>query len=130
MTLIGKVKNNLSNGNSWFAYSGIVFGGVSVPASIELLNIPKTGLRDCWVKIQPFYGKPASTSGGSALGILVKINDEEIIKFQDYEPEHNQGAPIVFELFIPYQSKLEILSLNTSANNTQERGVNVLGWYN
>jgi len=128
MTIIGKVKNNLSNGNSWFAYSGLVVGDVSVPASIQLLHIPKTGLRDSWVKIQPFYGKPVSASSGNGLGVLVKINDEEIIKSQ--RDGDNNVDPFEFELFIPYQSKLEILSLNTSANNTQERGVNVVGWYN
>jgi len=128
MTLIGKVKNNLSNGNSWFAYSGLVVGDVSAPASIELLNIPKTGLRDSWVKIQPCYGQPNSTSGNTALGIIIKINDEEIVKSQ---PPNSPSQPHnIWELFIPYQSKLEIISLNTSANNTQERGVIVVGWYN
>jgi len=129
LNVVGKSKYKLSDGSKWFAYSGIIVGDVSAPASIELINIPNSGLRDAYVKIQPSYGKPASTSGGNALGIIVKINDIEVIKFQDYEPEHNQGAPIEFSLFIPYQSKLEIISLNTSANNTQERGVTVLGWF-
>jgi len=129
MTLIGKVKNTLSNGNSWFAYSGYVVGDVSAPASIELLNIPNTGLRDSWVKIQPFYGLEQSTTAGQQLGFMVKINDETIVKSQTHFTSPNDNGGIV-ELFIPYQSKLEIISLNTSANNTQERGVNVVGWYN
>jgi len=85
--------------------------------------------RDCEIVGLRFnlYGKPASTSAGNGLGILVKINDEEIIKSQAVTQEFRDAS---FELFIPYQSKLEIISLNTSANNTQERGVNVLGWYN
>ena len=125
INVVGKTKFNLGE-DKWFANSGLVFGGVSVPATIELLNIPNTGLRNAYVKIQPFYGKPVSTSGGSSLGILIKINDIEIVKSQiESEITRNREA---IELFIPYQSKLEIISLNTSANNTQERGVSVLGW--
>ena len=127
MTLIGKVKNNLSNGNSWFAYSGLVVGGVSAPSTIELLNIPNTGLRDSWVKIQAFYGKPVSATSGEGLGFMLKLYDQEILKTQVHVSTNTYQE--TFELFIPYQSKLEIISLNSSGNNTQERGVNVLGWF-
>ena len=31
----------LSGGDKWYSYSGIVFGDVTVPASINLVLIPK-----------------------------------------------------------------------------------------
>lgn len=125
INVVGKTKFNLGK-DKWFANSGLIVGDVSVPATIELINIPNTGLQNAYVKIQPFYGKPASASSGNGLGILIKINDIEIIKSQ--RDGDNNVDPFQFELFIPYQSKLEIISLNTSANNTQERGVTLLGW--
>tara|TARA_Y100001951_G_C11244053_1_gene242290 strand:+ start:521 stop:916 length:396 start_codon:yes stop_codon:yes gene_type:complete len=125
INVVGKTKFNLGE-DKWFANSGVIVGDVSVPATIELINIPNTGLRNAYVKIKPFYGKEVNYSQGNQLGIIVKINDIEIIKTQnEYESRIETQT---FELFIPYQSKLEIISLNTSANNTQERGVSVLGW--
>ena len=32
-------------------------------------------------------------------------------------------------MFIPRQSKLEVLSLNDADNNTQDRGANLIGYY-
>jgi len=128
LNVVGKSKYKLADGSKWFANSGIIVGDVSVPATIELINIPNTGLRDAYVKILPFYGKVVSTTAGNGLGIIVKINDIEVVKIQDYN--FQLGSQVSFiELFIPYQSKLEIISLNASANNTQERGVSVLGWF-
>ena len=124
INVVGKTKFNLGK-DKWFANSGLIVGDVSVPATIELINIPNTGLKDSYVKIQPCFGKPVSAASGNGLGILIKINDIEIIKSQ--RDGDNNVDPFQFELFIPYQSKLEIISLNTSANNTQERGVTLLG---
>lgn len=127
LNVVGKSKYKLSDGSKWFAYSGIVSGDLSVPATIELINIPNTGLRDAYVKIQPCYGQPATASTNNGIGIIVKINDIEVIKSQP--PNAAEQNHDIWELFIPYQSKLEIISLNTSANNTQERGVSVMGWF-
>ena len=130
--MIGKTKTNLSNGNSWYAYSGVIVGDVSSPSTIQMLDIQSTGLRDSWIKIQPFYARPISVADNESLGIIVKINDEEIFKSQPkgqtYAQEGNTTFPI--ELFVERQSTIEILSLNTSANNGQERGVNIVGWFN
>ena len=126
INVVGKTKFNLGE-DKWFANSGPIVGDVSVPSTIELINIPNTGLRNAYVKIIPFYGKPVSVASGNGLGIIVKINDIEVIKAQ--MDDSNDDNRLQFEQFIPYQSKLEIISLNTSANNTQERGVSILGWF-
>ncbi len=117
----------LSGGDKWFSYSGVTFGAVSVPATIQLNFIPNTGLRDSYVVVQAFYGLAVSGTGTAQLGIIIKINDTEVVKFQgrEYSREDND----TFNLFVPRQSKLEVLSINTSGNNTQERGANILGYY-
>jgi hypothetical protein len=117
----------LSGGDKWFSYSGVLFGDVSVPATIQLNFIPNTGLRDSYVVVQAFYGLAVSGTGTAQLGIIIKINDTEVVKFQgrEYSREDND----TFNLFVPRQSKLEVLSINTSGNNTQERGANILGYY-
>lgn len=120
----------LSTGDKWFSYSGSVFGDASVPATISLILISNTGLRDSLVQIQPFTGQPITASTNNALGLIVKINDTEIVKSQPANannPALGDFNPI--QLFIPRQSKLEIISINTSSNNTQERGANVIGYY-
>ena len=118
----------LSGGDKYYSYSGVIQGDVSVPASISMILIPNTGLRDTYLRIQPFYGLPVSVTSGSGLGVSVKLNDVEIINDQanrhDYVSDHGS-----YDLFIPRQSKVEIISLNTSANNTQNRGVNAIGYY-
>jgi len=125
--VVGKTKYNLGE-NKWFAYSGLVVGDVSVPASVELINIPNTGLRNAFVKIKSVLSQPVSTAANAALGISVLINDIEVINSQAYSSHAELREP-QWELFIPYQSKFVINSLNTSGNNTMERGVVVLGWY-
>ena len=86
--VIGKTKYNLGE-DKWFANSGLTSGDVSAPATIELINIPNTGLRNAYVKIQAFYGKPIDVGEADHLGILVKINDTEIIKSQPRKYENN-----------------------------------------
>ncbi len=117
----------LSGGDKWFSYSGIIFGDVSAPATIQMVFIPNTGLRDSLVQIQPFYANEVSSSSGDQLGIIVKLDDVEIIKQspRGISDDRNEQTNI----FVPRQSKLEILSSNTSGNNTQERGVNLIGYY-
>ena len=56
----------LSGGNKWYSYSGPIFGDVSAPATIQMNFISNTGLRDSYVKIQPYYALAASTASGSA----------------------------------------------------------------
>jgi hypothetical protein len=120
----------LSGGEKYYSYSGEVFGDVSAPATISMILIPNTGLRDSLVQIQPFYGLPVSSSTGEQLGIEIKLDDNTIYKSQTgrstvevVRQEYN------IQLFIPRQSKIEIISLNTSGNNTQIRGANLLGYY-
>jgi len=114
--------------DKWYAYSGIVQGDITVPASITLIDIPNTGLKNAFVKIQPSYGEPTVTSGGNALGISISIDGIEVVKSQLSDP-NDRTEVVEYELFIPRQSRLEVISLNKAANNTQERGVTVLGWY-
>jgi hypothetical protein len=123
---VGQVSTNLSDGERFYAYSGVIVGDVTVPASITLISIPNTGLKDAFVKIQSCYGRPISASSAHQIGIGVLIDGIEVIKSQRYEAESDYTE--TFELFIPRQSSLTILSLNTALNNTQERSVNMLGW--
>lgn len=128
----------LSGGDKWYSYSGVVFGDVSVPATIQLINIPNTGLRDSVVQIQPYFGtivNPAY-SIDTALGVEIKLDDITVLKFEQFSLTNWGGAQLTsnesinnYSLFVPRQSKLEIISLNSTQNNTQERGCNLLGYY-
>lgn len=123
---VGEVSTNLSDGERFYAYSGDIQGGVGLPATITLISIPNTGLRDSFVKIQPYFAMPITTASASQLGIQISIDGTSI-----YNDQLNNSLNVgkeEFELFIPRQSNLTILSLNTAGNNTQIRGVNVLGW--
>jgi hypothetical protein len=123
-------QNLLSGGDKYYSYSGVVFGDVSVPASIQLILIPNTGLRDSYVNIQSFCGQPITDNNNDGLGIEVKLDDTTIYKSQTFRGNRwtlNNDNPII--LFIPRQSKLEVISLNTTNNNTQERGANLIGYY-
>ena len=118
----------LSGGDKWFSYSGEIFGDVSAPATINMILIPNTGLRDSYVFIEPYYGVPVSTANASAPGIEVKIDDVTVIKNQANR-QNNDMSHNTFRIFVPRQSKLEVISLNTAANNTQIRGCNLIGYY-
>ena len=117
----------LSGGDKWYSYSGEIFGDVSAPSSIQMVFIPNTGLRDSYVQVMPFYGNLVSGSAAQSLGIQIKLDDVSIVNEQNNQ---NYLAGLEeFKLFIPRQSKLEVISLNTSGNNTQIRGVNLIGYY-
>jgi hypothetical protein len=122
---VGQVNHFLSDGSRFYAYSGVLQGDVSVPASITLISIPNTGLKDSFIKIQGFFGLEASSSSSQQLGIKVLIDDIEVYDNQNF---YYSSDDATIELFIPRQSKLEILSSNTTGNNTQNRGCSVLGW--
>jgi len=130
MIQIGKGFKTLSNGRQWYSYSGIVQGGPTIPAFVDLVDITSTGLKDSYVKITPFYAVPITNAAGDALGIKVLIDDVEVYEQQprlsDYG--HNRAANVI-ELFIPRQSKLSVKSINTANNTLQDRGVVILGWY-
>ena len=119
----------LSGGDKWYSYSGEVFGDVTVPATISMVLIPNTGLRDSLVQVQPFFANSVSGAGGQALGLTVKLDD--VIIYNQQFSNHSEIKPNIEieNLFIPRQSKLEIISNNTTGNNTQIRGVNVIGYY-
>jgi len=119
----------LSGGDKWYSYSGEVFGDVSAPATISMILIPNTGLRDSLMQIQPFYGAEIATGSGSQLGIIVKLDDVTVIRQQQMGGTLNYDRNEQTNLFVPRQSKIEIIRLNTSSNNTQISGVNVIGYY-
>ena len=123
---VGQVSHFLSDGSRFYAYSGIVQGDVSVPATITLIDIANTGLKDSFVKIQPSYGEIISATDREHLGISVLIDEIEVINTQKYRAYDDMWES--FELFIPRQSRLQVLSINTSSNNTQNRGCTLLGW--
>lgn len=126
---VGLNQRLLSEGERFYAYSGVVTGDVSLPATISLINITN-GLRDSFVKILPFQGRPVATGVSDGLGIAVLIDGVEVYK--DQQRSNYNNAPSVdnhIELFVPRQSTLEIQSINTANNNNQERGVTLLGWY-
>jgi hypothetical protein len=125
----------LSGGDKYYSYSGEIFGDVSAPATISMILIPNTGLRDSYVNIQPFFGRTVSTgTTATGLGIQIKLDDVTVYR---QGPEdganavHEQGMRVqnLISLFIPRQSKLEVISLNTADNNTQIRGANLIGYY-
>ncbi len=118
----------LSGGDKWYSYSGEVFGDVSVPATIQMILIPNTGLRDSYVNIQPYFGQTVSTSPATALGLKVKLNDVTIFNAQ-MERQYDLQSIYQSQIFVPRQSKIEVISLNVTANNTQIRGCNLIGYY-
>jgi len=117
----------LPGGGKWHSYSGVLVGGPAIPATVELVKIPSTGLKDTYAKITPFYGVPITTVAGDALGIKIFINQVAVYEWQ--ADERRPAQPLLIELFIPQQSELQILSLNTANNTLQNRGVAVLGWW-
>ncbi len=121
----------LSGGDKWYSYSGEIFGDITAPATIQMILIPNTGLKDSVVQIQPYFGKLVSGNNGQALGISVKLDDVTVINSQSYYIQStNYGTTDnAYRLFVPRQSKLEILRLNATDNNTQISGVNVIGYY-
>jgi len=126
---VGLVGKELAKGTKWYAYSGVHVGDISVPASITLIQETQT-LRNSYVQITPFFGQPVSSAALMQLGIEVQIDGITVIKNQPDSSTNNVSeASTTWGLFVPRQSTLTVLSLNTSANNTQERGVNVLGWF-
>ena len=117
----------LAGGKRYYAYSGLVRGDVTNPPDITLVEIKSTGLKDSFLKIQPTYGRAISHDDLDLLGLTILIDDVEI--FEEQRGEIEQDTPEAIELFVPRQSKLTVKSINTSANNIQERGVVILGWY-
>jgi len=120
----------LSGGDKYYSYSGEVFGDVSAPATISMILLPNTGLRDSLIQVNAFFGKDVSTSNGQQLGLQIKLDDVIILNEQPARSsEIYTVSNNMYSLFIPRQSKVEIISLNTSGNNTQIRGVNLIGYY-
>jgi hypothetical protein len=121
----------LSGGDKWYSYSGVLFGDVSVPATIQLNFIPNTGLRDSLVQIQFFTGQDITTVSGDGIGVAVKLDDVEVYHSQTVRAYQDGSGRVenMINLFVPRQSKLEVISLNTSGNNTQKRGANIIGYY-
>ena len=119
----------LSGGDKYYQYSGEIFGDVSVPATISMILIPNTGLRDSMVVVQPFYSEPVTRANGAQLGMSVKLDDVTIFTTQRGADQNYGSVENTINLFVPRQSKIEIISLNKSGNNTQERGATLLGYY-
>ena len=126
---VGQVSHHLSDGSRFYAYSGVVQGDVSVPATITLISIPNTGLKDSFIEIQPFFGSVISSAGGAGLGLSIQIDDIEIMELSYEQGDFGKfDHDVTPKLFVPRGSKLEVISNNTSANNTQTRGCTLLGW--
>jgi len=125
---VGQASYNLKSGRQWYAYSGVVQGGPTIPSFVTLIDILSTGLKDSYVKISPFFGQPTTTAAASALGLLILIDNIEVIDFQPSTADNNYSQALI-ELFIPRQSRLTIKSINTANNTLQDRGVTMLGWY-
>ena len=129
---------NLNDDSRWFAYSGMIQGNISVPASITLIDISNTGLRDSYVCIEPFFDTPITFNTSTSLGIEIAIDDIVIFTGDQFLVPDSQASFNLSKggasgqkvtLFVPRQSKLTVTSLNSSGNNNQQRGCNVLGWY-
>lgn len=118
----------LSQGERFYVYGGLKTGDATNPATVNLVSIDNVGLRDCYVQIQPYFSLPASTATNEGLGIQILIDDEIVFEQKSPDPFYRDVQQPI-NLFVPRQSKLTILSLNTSGNNTQSRGCSVLGWY-
>ena len=114
--------------DKWYAYSGVVQGDATLPATITLIAIPNSGLKNGFVKFEASYGRPNGVALTDTLGISILIDGIQIYRSQgtDYRPPASR-TPI--ELLVPKQSRIQVLSLNTTAHNTQDRGCTVLGWY-
>ena len=95
----------LSGGDKWYSYSGIIFGDVTAPASIQMVLIPNTGLRDSYVKISPFFGLEVASGSGDQLGISVKVDDVEIINRQNFYYSSDDGH---MEIFVPRNIKFKL----------------------
>lgn len=128
----------LSDGTKWFAYSGQLQGDVSVPASITLLTIDNTGLRDSYVCIEPFFATPITVNTATSLGIEISIDDIVVFTGDQFLVPDSQASFNLSKggasgqkvtLFVPRQSKLTVISLNSSGNNNQQRGCNLIGYY-
>jgi len=120
----------LSGGDKYYSYSGVLFGDVSVPATISMISIPNTGLRDSYIEILPYQGQPVATGVNDGIGI--KVNIDNVTIYEDKSRSNYNNAPSVdntIKLFVPRQSKLEIISINTANNNTQTRGCTLIGYY-
>ena len=63
------------------------------------------------------------------MGIIIKLDDVEIYKNVYTNAGNTKPNYTNIQMFIPRQSKLEVLSLNDADNNTQERGANLIGYY-
>tara|TARA_R110000824_G_scaffold6807_1_gene31421 strand:- start:73 stop:459 length:387 start_codon:yes stop_codon:yes gene_type:complete len=121
----------LSGGDKWYSYSGEIFGDVSVPATIPMITIDNTGLRDSMVQIQFYTGQDITTAGPDGIGVLVKLDDISIYNSQSGVIGRRDSLRVenMINIFAPRNSKLEVISLNTAGNNTQIRGANLLGYY-
>ena len=120
----------LSGGDKYYSYSGVLVADVSVPATLSMITIDNTGLRDSYIKFQPYYGRPVSTAVDTQLGLLITLDGVDIYKSQAKDGASRRvDRNDSIELFFPRNSKLEVFSMNTAGNNTQERGCNLIGYY-
>ena len=93
-----------------------------------MITIDNTGLRDSLIQVLPFFGTPADDTAGQGLGITIELDNVEIYRSQPAIQRRNTVTNTI-PLFMPRNSKLEVISLNTTGNNTQLRGVTVIGYY-
>jgi len=123
---LGQGFKNLKDGRKFYAYSGMVTGGPTLPVTVDLLNF-KTGLKDSYVRLWPVYGQPIDDGAGGALGLSIALGGQQVIDAQRYDSNDARESSI--ELFIPTKTQVLIQSLNTNGNTLQARGIIMLGWY-
>jgi len=124
---VGRVQQKLDQ-DRFFAYSGLLQGDATSPATVTLVDIPDSGLRNAIIQIQPFFGLPITTATNEGLGIQVLIDDEIVFEQKSPDPFY-RGVQSSINLFLKKQSKLTVLSLNTNGNNSQSRGANLVGYF-
>ena len=95
-----------------------------------MITIDNTGLRDSLIQIQPYFGQLVNTSNNEGLGIEIKLDNVTIFKNQIYQATiRSNQIENQLQFFAPRNSKLEVISNNTTGNNTQTRGVTLIGYY-
>lgn len=124
---IGPARQQLDS-ERYYAFSGLLQAGAAQPATLTLIDIPDTGLRNSIVQIQPFFGLPVTTAANEGLGTQILIDDVIVFEQKSPDPFYRDIQSII-QIPVPKNSKLTVLSLNTNGNSTQSRGANLIGYY-
>ena len=111
------------DGQTIYGASGVLVGDVTLPATIPLLSF-NVGRRDDQVTLYFYTGPAIDTT--DPLGWQVDVNDHTVLKIQGNTSTNAYQAG-GWSMIWPAESKVSVLSLNTTNNNTQERGCYFVG---